>query len=407
MGSGPPVHEDDVATIAAYVASFRWPGRDATAVAAMIEGGAPLWREILRRVPNPPTRGRALELGSPPYNLTVLLRRFRNYDLALTAGVGGGLDEIVHEIESPTYGERHRFVCRVFDIESEPFPYDDAAFDLVLWCEVLEHLTADPVHALAEIHRVLRPGGHLLVTTPNVTSVAHIAALLRGENVYDPYHLGAGFRGTRHSREYTREELYALVAGCGFGVERLDVVDVERPRTRLGRLLHPLLVHGVARLTGSSYRSNLFLLAERTERPFRWHFPPAVFDAGHVARHVAPRDVRVVMGENDEIHTSSGWGPLDAGPDGRVQRRCHVGEVHLLAGSRPQVTLVVTGGQAEVAVWCDGPASRMVAWRQVEHPDGVWHTVHIPLEEPVRPGTPLRLRVASLHGIGVHSAAGE
>ena len=87
--------EDDVASIATYVGSFRWPHRDAAAVEEMIAQGAPLWREILRRVPNPPTRGRALELGSPPFNLTVLLHRLRNYDFSLTGAAVDGRQEIV------------------------------------------------------------------------------------------------------------------------------------------------------------------------------------------------------------------------------------------------------------------------------------------------------------------------
>jgi SAM-dependent methyltransferase len=39
-------------------------------------------------------------------------------------------------------------------------------FDTVISCETIEHL-ADPVQALRELHRVLRPGGCLLLTTPN------------------------------------------------------------------------------------------------------------------------------------------------------------------------------------------------------------------------------------------------
>ncbi len=49
---------------------------------------------------------------------------------------------------------------------NEPLPYADASFDVV-WCsEVIEHL-ADPAFSLGEMRRVLKPGGTLVVTTPN------------------------------------------------------------------------------------------------------------------------------------------------------------------------------------------------------------------------------------------------
>src|SRR3954469_5033062 len=49
---------------------------------------------------------------------------------------------------------------------NQRLPFDDAAFDLV-WCsEVIEHLE-DPAFALNELRRVTKPGGLLLLTTPN------------------------------------------------------------------------------------------------------------------------------------------------------------------------------------------------------------------------------------------------
>lgn len=48
-----------------------------------------------------------------------------------------------------------------------PLPYGDATFDLVVLCEVAEHLpTYVPV--IAEIGRVLAPSGRLILSTPNV-----------------------------------------------------------------------------------------------------------------------------------------------------------------------------------------------------------------------------------------------
>jgi SAM-dependent methyltransferase len=44
-------------------------------------------------------------------------------------------------------------------------PFEDASVDTVLMTEVLEHLEA-PATALVECRRILRPGGHLIATTP-------------------------------------------------------------------------------------------------------------------------------------------------------------------------------------------------------------------------------------------------
>jgi SAM-dependent methyltransferase len=56
-------------------------------------------------------------------------------------------------------------------------PAADATYDRVLCLDVLEHLQyADQAQALAELHRVLRPGGELLVTVPNL---AHLQSRVR------------------------------------------------------------------------------------------------------------------------------------------------------------------------------------------------------------------------------------
>jgi 2-polyprenyl-3-methyl-5-hydroxy-6-metoxy-1,4-benzoquinol methylase len=58
----------------------------------------------------------------------------------------------------------HRVSWAVASIQE--IPVADATFDTVISCETIEHVV-DPVRALDEIRRVLRPGGRLLLTTPN------------------------------------------------------------------------------------------------------------------------------------------------------------------------------------------------------------------------------------------------
>jgi SAM-dependent methyltransferase len=98
-------------------------------------------------------------------------------------------------------------------------------FDVVLFCEILDHLLVDPVAALREIHRVLRPGGTLVLTTPNVARLESVARLLAGANIYDPYS-GHGPYG-RHNREYTMSELEQLLIAAGFVVDSAFSADVH------------------------------------------------------------------------------------------------------------------------------------------------------------------------------------
>jgi SAM-dependent methyltransferase len=61
-------------------------------------------------------------------------------------------------------------------------PYVDAAFDRALCLDVLEHLSyEDQARALAELHRVLTPGGELFVTVPNLAHLqSRVHFLLTG-----------------------------------------------------------------------------------------------------------------------------------------------------------------------------------------------------------------------------------
>lgn len=53
---------------------------------------------------------------------------------------------------------------------ADNLPFEDATYDCVLCTEVLEHLP-DPLAAMREISRVLKPGGHAFVTTPFLVSL--------------------------------------------------------------------------------------------------------------------------------------------------------------------------------------------------------------------------------------------
>jgi glycosyltransferase involved in cell wall biosynthesis/SAM-dependent methyltransferase len=170
-----------------------------------------------------------LELGANPYFTTTLLSKFRNADLHLAnffdhAEPEGSQRVTIHKTkETFTYNYKH------FNIEKDAFPYEDDTFDVVLFCEIIEHLLFDPVHALVEIKRVLKPGGILVLTTPNVVRLDNVRKIIGGENVYDPYS-GYGPYG-RHNREYTQEDLFSLLSVNGFTVSTMFTADVNPGHT--------------------------------------------------------------------------------------------------------------------------------------------------------------------------------
>jgi SAM-dependent methyltransferase len=177
--------------------------------------------------------GACLEIGSNPYFTTVLLRELTSLDLTLTNFFGptdGGLpsQRVTYRSLRSTDAATHTFEYHPVNVESDRFPFADASFDVVVLCEVIEHLLSDPVAALLEVKRVLRPGGCLLVSTPNVARLENVARLIAGGNIYDPYS-GYGPYG-RHNREFTRHELHRLLTFVGLTPTEHFTVDVHPHR---------------------------------------------------------------------------------------------------------------------------------------------------------------------------------
>ena len=170
---------------------------------------------------------KVLELGANPYFTTTLIRKFRRADLHLAnffehVAIGDSQPVTVRST-----GEVISYPYKQFNIEQEVFPYDDNTFDVVLFCEIIEHLQNDPVHALMEIRRILKPGGKLVVTTPNVARLENVLKLIDGENIYDPYS-DYGPYG-RHNREYNQRDLHCLLSENGFRVTTMFTADAQQP----------------------------------------------------------------------------------------------------------------------------------------------------------------------------------
>ncbi len=124
-------------------------------------------------------------------------------------------------------------------------PYADNAFDVVLMSEILEHIPSD-TDAIAEMARVLAPGGHAAVTVPRYWPERVCWAFS------DQYHANEG----GHVRIYKASELAAKVSAAGLEVVGTDhrhalhapywwikcAVGVENNDNPLVKAYHKLLV---------------------------------------------------------------------------------------------------------------------------------------------------------------------
>ena len=170
-----------------------------------------------------------LDIGAFPGHLAALLSRKEHARVTAVTLVTS--EEFECHMQSLGVG------VAVCDIERGPLPALDGSVDIVLCCEVIEHLDGDVRHVLAEARRVVRDDGLLLLTTPNHASLAHRWALVRGRSVYPaidhpdyPFYAGAGVRNPmRHVREFTADEITALLDQARF--TRVSVDTVSPPLT--------------------------------------------------------------------------------------------------------------------------------------------------------------------------------
>jgi glycosyltransferase involved in cell wall biosynthesis/SAM-dependent methyltransferase len=176
----------------------------------------------LQLVPRGDRSSRILELGCY-MQITPALRGLLGYG-EVRGGYMGSAGSWHRSSVSSTDGEEFSCTIDLFNCEVDRYPYPDESFDAVLCCELLEHLSMDPMHMMSEIHRILKPNGALVLTTPNAVSLRALRAMTLGvhPNLFSKYVMPVLVPETKHFREYTPKELLRLFADCGFSVQYID-----------------------------------------------------------------------------------------------------------------------------------------------------------------------------------------
>jgi ubiquinone/menaquinone biosynthesis C-methylase UbiE len=101
--------------------------------------------------------------------------------------------------------------------ESKELPFDANEFDLILFADVLEHLV-DPWNALHRFSEFLKPGGHVIISLPNIQNWKILLKLFLGRWEYADF----GIMDRTHLRFFTVKSAVAMTSNAGFRVEKLQ-----------------------------------------------------------------------------------------------------------------------------------------------------------------------------------------
>lgn len=167
-----------------------------------------------------PESGSVLDLGAYPFCVPETLSKL-GYDIT-AAGLSS----------CDTDGLRLSFDIIEVDCDRAPLPFPDEYFDAVIFTEIFEHLYVNPLRAIEEIHRVLKPGGFVYLTTPNAIGLRRLVRTARrGTLADDAYDILAGIKAggmIGHFREYTPREIDRILRMTGFSEVETTTINPYR-----------------------------------------------------------------------------------------------------------------------------------------------------------------------------------
>lgn len=220
---------------------------------------------------------RILEMGSY-LQITPALRTRLGYG-EVRGCYYGEAGHVEHRKVKSIDGEEFECDLDLFNAEKDRFPYEDGYFSSVLCCELIEHLFTDPMHLMSEVNRILKPGGHLVLTTPNIGSLRAISAILQGYHPgFFPAYIRAsdnGFTDARHNREYTPKEIWRLLHDGGFEITLLETGAFrDEPKPEYEWVLHLLEHYKLSK----DLRGDGIYAVGRKKGPIRERYPAWLYN---------------------------------------------------------------------------------------------------------------------------------
>jgi 2-polyprenyl-3-methyl-5-hydroxy-6-metoxy-1,4-benzoquinol methylase len=182
--------------------------------------------------------------------------------------VGLDLDERATEQASRFCESVH-----VGDVETMELPFEPGSFDAIVCGDLIEHLR-DPAAFLRRIRPLLRPGGRVVLSTPNVANWAMRLGLLFGRFRYTEW----GILDRTHTHLFTRKTLSECLETAGY---RITDFDFTVPVPVLSTPRVEAVAHWIGRLRPSLFAYQFVIAAEPVPTgPVGVSAPPAEVAAG-------------------------------------------------------------------------------------------------------------------------------
>ena len=130
-------------------------------------------------------------------------------------------------------------VCNL--LEDDPAEFN-GRFDVIALLEVIEHIPQPGYVVLSKLARWLKPGGSIILTTPNLFRLRNLVRLVRGRDLFDRFEYPAPGRGLGHQLEYSADHLRWQIERAGLHVRLLE-------HDQLGQSGHSRFARTARRLT--------------------------------------------------------------------------------------------------------------------------------------------------------------
>lgn len=123
--------------------------------------------------------------------------------------------------------EKFKIKLQSADLSKSGLLYQKCFFDFVLFSETIEHLNFYPLEIFNEIYRVLKPGGQVVITTPNLVRLNNRIKILLGQSIN--YDIKMSYDYGVHYREYTASEIKYLAKKAGFDNVKISYKHFNYP----------------------------------------------------------------------------------------------------------------------------------------------------------------------------------